>query len=383
MLQNILILQPLKHQNALENALKSSFPNIYLHYATQEEAETLLQKISYDLLLLQQNTEEFEPEKHTPQPKRDPSLQWIEDLRQKNIHIPILFLVSASFFSVSENSKNSLASFSSTLPSRTLPVVPLFESPEFLQQSIAHLFQLNQIATDLYKAQQELQKISYKNSLEFRQLLQIISHELRTPLRGITYLSEWLQEAITSPDKEVWKYLKLLRKRVQRLDRLFEALFQYFRVEKLSTTIYQFPLEELFEELLSDLEIPSQFSVEFPQEKLVLRTDFFRLKMVFEHLLENAVQFHPRPEGKIFIDWDSISSPNFYTFKVSDDGAGIPSKEHQRIFELFQVLQPRDEKETAGAGLSIAKKIVEQQGGKIWVESELQKHSTFYFTWPL
>ncbi|MEY4519791.1 MAG: hypothetical protein RLZZ499_2391 [Cyanobacteriota bacterium] len=71
----------------------------------------------------------------------------------------------------------------------------------------------------------------------------------------------------------------------------------------------------------------------------------------------------------------------FYQFGVQDDGIGIDPQYHERIFTIFQTLQARDSIESTGIGLSIVKKIVESQGGKIWVESQLGQGATFYFTW--
>jgi signal transduction histidine kinase len=72
---------------------------------------------------------------------------------------------------------------------------------------------------------------------------------------------------------------------------------------------------------------------------------------------------------------------NFYKFAVSDDGSGIAREYHQKIFGIFQTLESRDKIESTGIGLAIAKKIVENQGGEITLESELGQGTTFYFTW--
>jgi signal transduction histidine kinase len=87
-----------------------------------------------------------------------------------------------------------------------------------------------------------------------------------------------------------------------------------------------------------------------------------------------------KPQGNITVG--CVEEGGFWKFSVSDNGPGIERKHFDRIFKLFQTLAPRDDRESTGVGLTIAKKIVEMYGGKIWVESEIGKGSTFFFTIP-
>jgi signal transduction histidine kinase len=101
---------------------------------------------------------------------------------------------------------------------------------------------------------------------------------------------------------------------------------------------------------------------------------------LFQNLLSNAVEFMDKPKGLIKVG--CVEQDGFWKFYVCDNGPGIEQKHFERIFKIFQTLTKKDEPETAGIGLAVVKKIVELYGGKIWVESQIGKGSTFYFTFP-
>jgi signal transduction histidine kinase len=106
----------------------------------------------------------------------------------------------------------------------------------------------------------------------------------------------------------------------------------------------------------------------------------FLLFQVFTNLIDNAIKHLDRSNGKIEIS--ATPQGDYYEFAIADDGSGIAPEYHEKIFGIFQVLQPRDLKENTGIGLSIVKKIIETEGGEIFLESELDKGATFRFSWP-
>ncbi|MGB7520091.1 MAG: ATP-binding protein, partial [Spirulinaceae cyanobacterium] len=100
---------------------------------------------------------------------------------------------------------------------------------------------------------------------------------------------------------------------------------------------------------------------------------------VFTNLIGNAIKHHPSDQGKVQIS--VTDQGKFYEFVVEDDGSGIAPQYHDKVFVIFQTLEARDKTENTGIGLSIVKKTVEAQGGKIKVESQLGEGTTFRFTW--
>jgi signal transduction histidine kinase len=110
-----------------------------------------------------------------------------------------------------------------------------------------------------------------------------------------------------------------------------------------------------------------------------LITDPLPLQQIFTNLISNAIKHHDRCDGKVFIAAQEMESA--YEFSIRDDGPGIDPKFHEKIFIIFQTLQARDTVENTGVGLAIIKKILDDKGGTIKVESEPEKGTTFRFTW--
>lgn len=208
----------------------------------------------------------------------------------------------------------------------------------------------------------------------------IASHDLKAPLRGIANLSQWLEEDIQndlSPENQ--RQFELLRQRVYRMQALIDGLLEYSRVGRMQTASERVDVSKLLAEIIDSLNPPPTFNIEIAEQMPVFMTKKLLLRQVFANLLSNAIKHHPRNDGHIKISVED--KQELYKFIVSDDGAGIDPKNRDKIFTIFQTLQSRDKKENTGVGLSIVKKIVESEGGKINLDSELGKGATFDFTW--
>ena len=112
----------------------------------------------------------------------------------------------------------------------------------------------------------------------------------------------------------------------------------------------------------------------------VIFADHGRMEKVFSCLIGNAAKFMDKPHGEITISY--FDEPDRWKFAVTDNGPGIDEAYHEKIFRLFQTLAPRDELESTGAGLTIAKKALEAVGGEIWLKSAPGEGATFFFTLP-
>lgn len=243
-----------------------------------------------------------------------------------------------------------------------------------LQEQAKQLRQLNktlaQTTALLSKQNQELDRFVY-----------VISHDLKAPLRAIANLSTWIEEDLAGQlPEENQKQMQLLRSRVYRMEDMINGLLAYSRVGRSEIPEETIDVGGLIAEVLDSLAPPPTFLIEIKSAMPTIVARRFLLFQVFANLIDNAIKHHEQPNGKIEISATTMG--DYYQFAISDDGSGIAPEYHEKIFGIFQVLQPRDRKENTGIGLSIVKKIIETEGGEIVLESELGKGATFRFSWP-
>jgi signal transduction histidine kinase/DNA-binding response OmpR family regulator len=242
---------------------------------------------------------------------------------------------------------------------------------------------LKEKALELQWSNRELLKITSllkSRNQELDRFAYVTSHDLKAPLRAIANLATWLSEDLEGQiPEENQQQLQLMRSRVNRMDGLIQGLLDYSRAGRKNTPAQIVNVKDLVYEAIDSLSPPPKFEIEIAPNLPTLMTEALLLQQVFTNLISNAIKYHPRQQGKITILM--AEQDEFYQFGVKDDGLGIDPQYHERIFTIFQTLQARDSIESTGIGLSIVKKIVESQGGNVWVESQLGQGATFYFTW--
>jgi signal transduction histidine kinase len=169
-----------------------------------------------------------------------------------------------------------------------------------------------------------------------------------------------------------------MRKRVQRMDALINGLLEYSRVGRAKVPVETVNVGDLLAEVIDSLAPPSNFLVEVALMP-VIQTRKLPLSQVFSNLISNAIKHCDRLDARIQITakvYDQLCE-----FTVSDNGPGIALEHQEKIFVIFQTLDARDKTENTGIGLSIVKKLVELEGGKVWVESQRGQGAKFIFTW--
>lgn len=231
------------------------------------------------------------------------------------------------------------------------------------------------------RAQDAVEKELERSNAELDNFAYVASHDLKAPLRGIRNLAQWIRDDLgDTVSEETGDNLRMLENRVDRLDSLLEGLLDYSRVGRKDGSATWLDSGELVDEIAEYLAPPAAFSVVREGPMPTLMAPKAALERVFRNLISNALKHHDRSSGRVVIS--GCQRDGCYEFSVADDGPGISPEYHQRIFQMFQTLRPRDQVEGSGMGLTIAKKTVEQFGGTIAVVSQPPvRGTTFIFTW--
>lgn len=233
--------------------------------------------------------------------------------------------------------------------------------------------ELAQLNIELERSNNELDAFAY-----------IASHDLKEPLRGIHNYSNFLMEDYGNTLNEEGKHkLQTLIRLTQRMEDLIDSLLHFSRLGRVDLSMQQTDLNELVNrslDLLSARIEQMQVDIQIRRPLPTVYCDRIQVGEVFNNLIANSIKYNDKAEKIIEIGYieESLAPITFY---VRDNGIGIREKHFDSIFRIFKRLHgPSKYGGGTGAGLTIAKKIVERHGGKIWVESTYGEGSTFYFT---
>ena len=216
---------------------------------------------------------------------------------------------------------------------------------------------------------------------DLRQFAYAASHDLREPLRMIASYTQLLARRYQDRfDEDGREFMRFILDAVTRMDRMLADLLTYshqFRATEqvLSPVDAEAALQGV---LLSLDKTIRESSAEITHDPLpTVLFDFNQLSQLFTQMIANAIAFHGPEAPRIHIS--AAEEDESFVFSVQDNGIGIEPRFHEQIFGVFKRLHGHEQPGN-GIGLAICKRIVEQHGGKIWVESELGKGSTFRFT---
>jgi signal transduction histidine kinase len=252
------------------------------------------------------------------------------------------------------------------------------------EQLVSGLASLTATATEsarLFRQAHELIAALETSNRDLDQFAYVASHDLRAPLRGIANLGAWIEEDLgTALTEKSAGYLRLLRRRVQRLDDLIQGILDYSRAGRVPDAPQQIETGELVREVLELLEVPAAVTVDIDDNLPTLVTTRVPLQQVFMNLISNALKHNTAAVPCIEIGAEPV--PDGWELYVRDNGPGVPARFHAQIWGLFQTLKSRDLVESTGIGLAIVRRIVEAHGGRAWLDSEEGRGATFRFTWP-
>jgi len=232
--------------------------------------------------------------------------------------------------------------------------------------------QLESLNADLERSNRDLQEFTYT-----------VSHDLKEPLRKIHAFGRFLEEDCgENIPEEGRQHLHRMQEAAVRMKDLIEHLLSLARVETQGKELVPVDLRPIIDEAVDVLsekvrECGAEVVIEDGMPLVI--ADAVQLGQVFQNLVSNALKFRSTERAPKVLISGRADGPEA-TFSVADNGIGIEERFYEKIFGVFQRLHPQEQYEGAGVGLALCEKIVRRHGGRIWVDSQFGKDSTFHFT---
>ncbi len=266
--------------------------------------------------------------------------------------------------------------------SKVVAVYFLYKS--IIQTALEHPYdllfrKLKQSEQDLAQKNQDLQR----SNKDLEMFAYTASHDMQEPLRKVVrFLSLLGEQSKDQLDAEAKEFIGIAMDGATRMKQMISDMLEYARVGTQGAPFESTDLETLLKEVLADLQIQLEDTKgEVTHDPLpALLVDAKQLKQVFYNLINNALKFHGKDPPRIHIS--AKQGHNEWVIFIKDNGIGIDMNQARRLFQLFQRLEARDTYPGTGLGLAKCRRIIERHGGKIWLESELGRGSTFYFSIP-
>lgn len=261
---------------------------------------------------------------------------------------------------------------SMSLDTQTTGKLEEFSSANYIKQQTQEIVKIN-------KQREELVINLEKQNKELSQYAHMVSHDLKAPLRSIDALINWFiednPEFINEKNKES---LDLILFNVEKMDLLIGGILDYSSVDTKKTDDRLIDINALVQELVQTLNVPKNITIKIDNVLPKIFGNDFRFNQLFQNLIQNAIKYNRKEVGLIEIGCKE--DENVIEFYIKDNGMGIPEPYHNKIFEIFSKLESNNQ--SSGIGLSIVKKIIEIYNGQIWLESQEDIGTTFYFTLP-
>jgi len=330
---------------------------------TREEIGTCLDRSAYDLVLADYNLPHFR------------GMEAVDVIREKNLSTPLI-LVTGALKSVTavECLKQGATDYvlKDNLTRLSLCVRRALEETRLKQERKRAQDELANKVEELARSNRDLEQFAY-----------VSSHDLQEPLRMVAAYTQLLADRYRGKlDENADKYIGYAVEGALRMQALIEDLLAFSRVgrngHEHKETDCNAAIDEALRNLAAAVRESGVIVTRGPLPPLL--ADHFQLVQLFQNLIGNAIKFRKDRPPMIKISAQRIGDK--WQLSIEDNGIGIAADHKEQIFVIFQRLHTREEYSGNGVGLAICKKIVEQHGGRIWVESEPGRGATFQFTLP-
>ncbi len=267
----------------------------------------------------------------------------------------------------------------------TASVIELEGKPHalFIMRDVTEQKEQQEKIIELLDQMQVLNKELERSNTDLENYTYVVSHDLKAPLRSIRSFGSFIMEDNSDQlNVEGKEYMDRIINAATHMDDLIGDLLLLSRVGRKFTEVEKIDVNELIDSIGEDIyaTIQERNAVIVRDELPLVVGQKTWVRQLFMNLITNGLKFNKSEHPTITINVDETN--DFYTFSINDNGIGISPEYHSKIFDLFERLHTKTEYEGTGAGLTICKKIVENLGGRLWVESDVGEGSTFYFTYP-
>jgi signal transduction histidine kinase len=245
-----------------------------------------------------------------------------------------------------------------------------FNTSDYIKQQTIEIIKIN-------KQREELLNSLEKQNQSLNEYAHVVSHDLKSPLRSIHSLITWIKEENeTNFDPKTEEYFSLIQKKVEKMNHLIQGILTYSKIDKVHIVKEEVDLNDLVLNILNMVFIPAHIDVKISNKLPTIKADGFRMQQLFQNLINNAINFNDKKEGLVEIS--CFDEEEHYVFSIKDNGVGISKNNHEKIFLIFESIAHDDK--SSGIGLSIVKRILDNSNEKIWLDSQENVGTTFFFT---
>lgn len=248
-------------------------------------------------------------------------------------------------------------------------------SRDILRRVIRYAIERKKILCELEDTKQDL----IRSNKDLEQFAYVASHDLQEPLRMVSSFTQLLAKHYGGQlDEKAAEYINYAVDGSKKMQKLIEDLLKFSRIGQVTHDLEEVDLNDVLDEILKDFSLlMSETKTKVTCEQMpTITANRSQMRHLFQNFISNAIKFRDKDP---VVTITSKESDDDWSFEVRDNGIGIERKYLERIFVIFQRLHSREEYKGTGIGLAVCKKIVENYGGQISVESEVGKGTTFTF----